>query len=328
MEISETKKISLLAILRILKAESDVDHPLTHGDIIDILDRDYGVKIERKAVGRNIAILNEIGYETETTKKGSYLLSRKFEDSELHLLIDCVLSSNYISEKHSADLIEKIAGLSNKYFNSRVAYKYSVNEWNKTDNKTLFYNIEQIDEAIGNGRQIRFEYYKYGTDKKLQRTSLNVLSPYQMIVHNQKYYLMGYNEKWKNIVFYRMDRIRNLNLTDDTVTPLNSLEGYENGIDYKMFSSYMPYMFADKPKRVEMIVKENVIDDVIDWFGKDVSVAKYGVDYYVGVTASENAMEYWAMQYLNSVEIIKPQSLREKIKNNLAAASEKYNQQP
>jgi predicted DNA-binding transcriptional regulator YafY len=35
-------------------------------------------------------------------------------------------------------------------------------------------------------------------------------------------------------------------------------------------------------------------------------------------------MEHWAMQYINYVEITKPASLREKIKENLKAAEEKY----
>ena len=137
----EPKKMSLIRTLLILRKESDVNHPLTHGDIIDFLDRDYGIKIERKAVGRNIAILNEMGYEIETTKKGSYLLSREFEDSELRLLIDCVLSSNYISEKHSADLIEKIAGLSNKYFNSSCVKLIFIKFWSTTSFYIMSFRI-------------------------------------------------------------------------------------------------------------------------------------------------------------------------------------------
>lgn len=40
--------------------------------------------------------------------------------------------------------------------------------------------------------------------------------------------------------------------------------------------------------------------------------------------SSPNAMEYWAMQYLNYVEITSPAELRERIKNNLQKAEEKY----
>lgn len=93
----------------------------------EILEKKYNIKVERKAVGRYIAILNEVGYEISTTKKGSYLMSRKFEDSELKLLIDGVLSSRYINPTHSKQLIEKLSSLSTEYFKPRI-YSYWKNQ--------------------------------------------------------------------------------------------------------------------------------------------------------------------------------------------------------
>ena len=40
--------------------------------------------------------------------------------------------------------------------------------------------------------------------------------------------------------------------------------------------------------------------------------------------ASPNAVEFWAMQYLNFIEIISPISLRDKIKDNLKDGIKKY----
>ena len=45
----------------------------------------------------------------------------------------------------------------------------------------------------------------------------------------------------------------------------------------------------------------------------------------VYVKASPMAMEYWAMQYLNFVEILSPASLRSRIAANPEAARGKYN---
>lgn len=55
----EPKKLALIRILDILKFYSDVNHPLTQEEIIDYLESDYGIVIERKAVGRNISLLKE-----------------------------------------------------------------------------------------------------------------------------------------------------------------------------------------------------------------------------------------------------------------------------
>ena len=118
-------------------------------------------------------MLEEAGYEIESTRDGSYLVEREFEDSELRMLIDGVLSSRYIAARHSKDLIEKLCGMSNKYFRAHVKNIYSVSEWTRTDNQALFYNIELIDDAIMRGKQIQFDYNKYGLDKKLHKSSTN-----------------------------------------------------------------------------------------------------------------------------------------------------------
>ena len=325
MEGFEPKKLALIRILQILEKHSDSEHPIKHEKIVELLDSEYGLIIERKAIGRNISLLNEAGYEIETSKRGSYLAERTFEDSELRLLIDGVLSSGYITAKHSKDLIEKLCAQSNEYFRPRVKNIYSVNDWNKTDNVSVFYTIEIVDEAIERDRQVRFEYNKYGADKKFHRTSKQTLSPYQMILHNQRYYLMGRNEKWQEMRYYRMDRITNIEILDEPSTPLRSIKGFESGIDYKRFSSALPYMFADEPQMVEFIADGWAIDQIIDWFGKDIRIEeRQDGRFLVCVKVSINAMEYWAMQYMNAVEVLSPKDLRERIKKNVQVANEKY----
>lgn len=325
MESVEPKKLALIRVLQILQRHSDSEHPIKHEKIVELLEREYAITVERKAIGRNISLLNEAGYEIETTKKGSYLAERTFEDSELKLLIDGVLSSKHITAKQSKELIEKLCAQSNKYFKKHVKNIYSVQDWNKTENVAVFYNIEIIDEAIDSERQITFDYNKYGADKKMHRSAIHTVSPYQMILHNQRYYLMGFNEKWRHIQYYRMDRITDIELTKNVRTPLKSVAGFENGLDYKRFSRSMPYMFFDEPADVKFIADGWVIDQIIDWFGKDIRIEeRQDGRFSVSVRASVNAMEYWAMQYLNAVEILSPSELRERIKKNVRTANEKY----
>ena len=320
----EPKKLALLRILQILEKYSDINHPLGQKAIADILEREYGILLERKAISRNISLLKEAGFEIEQLAEGVYLACRRFEDYELRLLIDGVLSGRYISAAHSADLIEKLCALGNKYFRNCVKNIYSVREWNKTDNVAVFYTIDIIDEAIEKGRQIAFDFNRYGADKQMHRVAHHVVSPYQMIIKNQNYYLMAFNEKWKHIAYFRLDRITEARVTDVPATPLRSIDGYKNGIDYKRFSKALPYMYADDPETVEFICEEWVLDQVFDWFGKDVIIKPYEGKYKVRVSVSLMAMEYWALQYVNAVEIVSPTSLREKIKSGLLEAIKKY----
>jgi len=323
MESFEPKKMALIRIWQILKQYSDYNHPLTQEEISKHLESDFGIVIERKAISRNISLLREAGADIDFRRAGSYLGSRDFEDAELHMLIDGVLCSKYITAKHSADLINRLCGLSNKYFRAHVKNIYSVNDWSKTDNQALFYNIELIDEAIEKNLQVCYDYNKYGIDKKLHKSSYHHVSPYQLLLHNQRYYLMAYSEFWHHMVFHRLDRITNMRLSDKCATPLRSVCGYEQGIDYRELASAMPYMFTDKPQRIVFAADPVITDQIIDWFGKDIQISQQGDGenrLTVTVKSSPNAMEHWAMQYINFVEIILPAALREAIKKNLKNA--------
>ena len=138
MDSLEPKKLALIRIWQIFHHYSDCNHPLTQDDISRYLEKEYGISIERKAISRNISLLKEAGIEIETQKAGSYLAQRDFEDSELRLLIDGILSSRHITAKHTKDLIERPCSLSNRYFRSHIRNIYSVDEWSKTDNQALF----------------------------------------------------------------------------------------------------------------------------------------------------------------------------------------------
>ena len=326
MDSFEPKKLALIRIWQILQKHSDFDHPMTQEEIALHLENDYGIVIERKAISRNLSLLKEAGIEIESCRAGSYLESREFEDSELKLLIDSVLCSQHINPRQSSDLIEKLCKQSNKYFRSHVKNIHTVHDWNKTENSALFYNIELVDTAIEEGKQLQYDYNKYGLDKKLHKSSFQRVTPYQLILHNQKYYLMAYSAYWGNMVFHRLDRISNIRLYDKPAYPIRDIPGYAGGIDYKKISSTMPYMYTDDPERIEFITKSGIIDQVIDWFGKDIAIRKTDDPdrVIVSLWASPCAMEHWAMQYVNYIEVTAPVSLRERIKDNLKKATEKY----
>ena len=326
MDSLEPKKLALIRIWQILQKYTDFNHPLTQDEIVEILDRDYGISIERKAVSRNLSLLKEAGIDIESRRAGNYLETRDFEDSELKLLIDGVLCSQHINPRQSSDLIEKLCKLSNKYFRSHVKNIHTVKDWNKTENPALFFNIEMVDIAIEEGKQLQYDYNKYGLDKQLHKSSFQRVTPYQLILHNQRYYLMAYSGYWGNMVFHRLDRISNIRLYDKPAHPIREVPGYESGIDYKKIASTMPYMYTDEPERIEFATEPWMVDQIIDWFGKDIAVRKTDDENCVIVSlwASPNAMEHWALQYLNYVEVISPAHLRDRIQTNLQNGLQKY----
>ena len=137
--------------------------------------------------------------------------------------------------------------------------------------------------------------------------------------------LMANNELWGGMVFHRLDRITNMKISSDMATDVRSIPGYENGINYKQISSSMPYMFPGEPVRITFFTDVNIIDQIIDWFGDEIQISE--VDNgkaKVSIMASIDAMKYWSLQYLDYVEIIEPQSLRERIEDSIRNAAKKY----
>ncbi len=80
----ESKQTLLFRLYQILCEYSDEEHLLTQQHIIELLERDFGLAVERKAAGRNMSYLKEMGYNIRSDKSGSYIEDRPFENSELY----------------------------------------------------------------------------------------------------------------------------------------------------------------------------------------------------------------------------------------------------
>lgn len=349
MYTKQPKKLIIMNILDILKKYTDVDHRLSQKEIQDLLEREYEMKVDRKAVKRNLMNLIDFGYyinysesvrifkdkdgeEQENIILTDFYLKREFTDCELRLLIDSVLFSNYIPYKQDMDLVEKLSGLSNVYFKSRVKHIARMPK-EKADNKQLFYNIELLDEAIVKERKVRFHYLEYQSDKKLHKRCGEdgkvreyIMNPYQLVIREGKYYLICNNDKYDSVSNYRVDRITDMEILDERVKPFNTLTGSDGRpLDLQEYMEKHIYMFAGETVRAVFRITKDCISDVIDMFGKDAKFSEE-TDTHITVTADVNdlAMKHFAKAYTPWTEIIKPAKLREEMIEILSAGLKTY----
>ncbi len=349
MYTKQPKKLIIMNILDILRRYTDENHRLSQKEIQELLAREYEMKVDRKAVKRNLMNLIEFGYdinysesvrifkdkdgkELENVILSDFYLEREFTDSELRLLIDSVLFSNHIPYKQDKELVKKLSSLSNIYFKSRVKHIARMPE-DKTDNKQLFYNIELLDEAISKGRKVRFHYLEYRSDKKLHKRCDSagkvrdyIINPYQLVAKEGKYYLICNHDKYDNISNYRVDRMTDMEILTEKVKPFNTLTGSDGRpLNLKEYMEKHIYMFAGETIRAVFRITKDTISDVIDMFGKDIKFSEE-TDTHITVTADVNepAMEQFAKAYTPYIEIIKPVALRKKMIFNLSAGLEKY----
>ncbi|MBQ2963530.1 MAG: WYL domain-containing protein [Clostridia bacterium] len=349
MDSMQPKKLIIMNILAVLRKYSDENHRMSQKEIAKKLESDHGMKVDRKAVKRNLMNLMTYGLEiecSETTRMvknphtgemeessilTDFYIVRDFTDAELRLLIDSLLFSKHIPYSQCKELIEKIEGLSNKYFLSKVKHICNLPE-NLPQNKELFYTIEMLDEAISEGRQVSFKYNRYGTDKKLHpRQSSNgedriyIVNPYQMVATNGRYYLVCNYDKYDNIANYRVDMITDIKVLDSPVKPKKQVRGLEAGLDLPKHMAEHIYMFSDETVRVRFIAKKYIVGEIIDWFGKDVKFSNETEDEVTAeVRVSAMAMKFWALQYAPHITVTEPKTLREEIGTELRKAAERY----
>ena len=347
----QTKKFLPISILDILRKYSDEEHPLSQKDIAEKLLRDpYNMTVERKAIKRNLMDLIDFGYNikyTETTRlvpnaqtgeleestvlTGFYLI-RDFTDGELRLLIDGLLFSNHLPSRQCKELAEKIDGLSSKYFHSRVNHIATMPD-NSGDNKQLFLNVEKIDEAISKHEKISFKYMEYGTDKKMHPkkrhdgSEIYIVSPYQMVAKEGKYYLICNFDKYDDISNYRIDRIKDVEILDKApARPFETLKGADGRpLDLYEYMKKHIYMYSSDDCRATLRIVKPMISDIIDIFGKDVrffNETEGSVS--VSVNANEMSIEHFAQSFAPDVVILEPKALAEKVKIRLQQAVEKY----
>ena len=348
MFTAQPKKLIIMNILDILKKYTDADHRLSQKDIVEILEREFDMKTDRKAVKRNLMNLIEFGYDIEyneisrmiKNKNGEaeenlilsdFYLNRDFTDSELRLLIDSVLFSKHVPYSQCKEVVQKLENLSNIYFKLKVKHIRNLPE-NAPTNNQLFLTIDILDEAISKGLQVSFTYNNYDIDKKLHPRKNSegkereyIINPYQIVATNGRYYLVCNYDKYDTVAHYRLDRITNIQLLDTPVKPKDKVKGLENGLDLPKHMAEHLYMFSGESIIVKFIAKRYIITEVIDWFGKDVKFSNATDDEVtVTVKVNEMAMQLWALQYARQIRVISPQSLVEKIKNDIAFAMENY----
>ena len=320
--------MTAVQILNILEEHSSREHPLTQQEIIDYLDLEFGETADRKTVGRVMSGLKENGCNIISSRSGSYLEKENiFSDAELKIIIDSVLSSDYISDENAWALVDKVSRFSPTVYRQTSQSLRVADGLSRTDNDETYANIELFGSAIQQKKKVRCDYNKYGIDLILHKSSENLLSPYTTLLHNQRYYVMALNEKHGNVIFYRLDHITGAEMLEESITPLSRVKGYENGIDYKTIQTGMPYLFNDSRLRTVFRVSKNYIDQVIDWFGTDIKITECRDDKdkaEVSIIVSQTAMKYWALQYLPAVEIVWPEKLRDEIRAELEKGYNKY----
>ncbi len=306
---SDNQKLSLLYIRDYLEQNTDETHPANAQDLIAML-AGHGISCERKTIYSHITALQDYGVDVVNKRGrdgGYYIASRNFELSELKLLIDAVQSSRFLTEKKSRELIGKLCQQCNRFDASLMHRDIVIDRRVKSMNETIYYNVDAIQEAIANNRQIRFRYFDWGLDgKRRYRDRDYQASPYGLCQDNENCYLLAHSPR-HGVTHYRVDRMSDIELTEEKRVPCPELTGKE----LVSHANQLFQMYSGESVRVKLRFHRSLVNVVIDRFGRETMLIPDGEEHFTFTAdvAVSPLFLSWVIGFGEKAQILYPQSV-------------------
>ena len=321
------QKTRLLKIVSILSEYTDEEHSLTCEEILSHLSA-YGIEAERKSIYDDVRALTEHGYDirNDRGKGGGYrLLSGTWQLSELKMLIDAVGASHFLSEKKSRQLIDKIKTLTSRYHAESLARHVHLQNRAKSDNETVFYTVDTIHDAIRLGKSVCFYYLDYlpnGQKVRRHNGKQYRVTPVELTVDDEKYYLIALSEDGTHYRHYRVDKMECACLDN----PLdNQSAPAQKNLDLARYSLSTFGMFGGKEQTVRLRCENEMASVIIDRFDKEnCTLIPDGERHFtlaVRVVVSPQFFG-WILGLEGKVRILSPDSVKEDYKKALLQALE------
>lgn len=328
MAFTSKNKIVSLRILEILSKYSDEKHPISATKIIDYLS-EYDLEVERKSIYRNIAALEQSGYDIIHDSKGYFLGSRAFECAEIRLLIDAIQSARFISTRKTRHLINKLGTLCSKYEFDFLKKQVFVDSRTKGKNEEIFYSIDSINKAILDKKKLSFKYLKYDENKEsVPRYGgmIYKVNPYNMVWVDDVYYLIANMDKYDGLAHYRLDRMMSVKVMDKKRRSVTTISGFEKGLDAAEYVKGRFTMFSGDEIRVQVRFDNSLRDVVYDRLGTEVTATEEGNSLVATfkVLPSKGFFS-WLFLLGEKAEIVFPKEIKEQYSKMLKEILDKYN---
>lgn len=322
------QKLRTLYLMEILLERTNDEHMLNATELCTILDQEYGISTDRRTIYTEMEILEKFGLDIQQKKgknSGYYIGARDFELPELKLLVDAVQSSKFITEKKSKELIQKLEKLCCKTDAAILSkYVFIVNR-PKTENETVYYNMDYIHNAIYENKEISFQYAEWTTKKefKLKKEgAFYVVSPWALTWDDENYYLVAYDEVAGIIKHYRVDKMQRTKILK---TDRKGEESFKN-FDLASYAKKTFGMYGGIDAEVTLECKNELAGVVIDRFGHDVWLIPQGEDYFkIKVLVSVRPQFFgWITGIGPGMKIIGPKDVKNQYKEYLLNVLENY----
>ena len=313
-------KNRLLFLLQYMLEHSDDNNPISADDLLRVYSEN-GFNGNRNTIRDDISALNEAGFEIAKDmcqgKRVYYVIDRRFELSELKMLVDAVSSCRFITKAKSDALIEKLAMMTNAENRQSLTARVYTADRIKTSNPTVSQTMEWIRIAIDKGQKVAFHYIDYTPEKeKILRHDgqVYVVTPYAFIWNDDRYYLAAKYNKDRDIVTFRIDRICDVEVLDklavrkETFNPAEYISKTVNMYDGGM-----------EDQLVSIVCDNRLMQNIIDEFGEEIETAVEDAEHFRAVVKVKPSRTFfaWVFGFCGGIRIVSPQETKEKYESLL-----------
>ena len=183
-----------------------------------------GIPCDRRTLSKDIALLNEQGYEIlwrwVGKEKGYYIVDRSFSVPELKILIDAVQSATFVTEKKTSELIDKIAALGGSHRGDILKSNIVHFNTRKHSDESIYYSVDALEDALQQQKKVIFRYFDLDADcNKVYRRDGHhyVVEPVALVFNEDNYYLVVYSARHDNTANYRVDRMDSVEVIDEDI---------------------------------------------------------------------------------------------------------------
>lgn len=322
------QKLKIVYLMKILLEKTDESHRITMPEIIHALEN-YGISAERKSIYSDIESLRTYGLDIIGEQEGNvfhyYIGNRQFELAELKLLVDSVQAAKFITEKKSHELIKKIESFGSKYEAQQLQRQVYVSGRIKTMNESIYYNVDLIHNAIGENSQIKFQYFQWNVDKKMELRkdgAYYVVSPWALSWDHENYYLIAFDSEANKIKHYRVDKMLHIDKTGEMREGKNHFKQF----DIATYAKKMFGMFGGKEELVKIECHNSLAGVMIDRFGKDVAMMKKDAEHFTVNVRVEVSKQFlgWVMALGEGAKIVEPECVVTQLKEEIDRLVKQY----
>lgn len=273
---SLAQKAKLLHLARIFHDLTDEEHGLAMPAIVEELAA-VGVSAERKTLYRDIKTLQDFGLDIVKLPRRpvEYALARRsFSAAELQLMIDAVSSSRFLTRELADDLVRRIKRIGSRRQAEELFGAVHVDGRIKTQNESVYRNVDVIQRAIHTRRKVSFRYFEYGVDLKehLRRDGAAYeRTPVALLYGDGSYYLVAYSDEHEGVANFRVDRMRDISVLDEPATRNKAIAQF----DAETYQSRLFGMYnAEQSEHVALLVREDAMNAIVDRFGRSIHCSR------------------------------------------------------